>query len=362
MAEQHTRSLARSQSPVIGWCCSYFPVEILESAGIVPFRLLPLPPAEMGDPWLNPNFCPYVRAVMGEGLSDAYPFLSGLVIMNTCDGMRRLFDAWSHFRKLPFLHLMDLPRQTGPAALKRFRDEIEHLTSRVTDFVGSPVSGDVLKASFRASNRSLRLHRHLRDLRGQGRLNLKDSEMVELLRAGGILPRKMHDALIERVIRDCVGGEHPQGIPILLTGSVLENTEIVSIIEACGGRIVAEDLCVSSRRSDEPISLKEAPLTALARHYLLSPPCARMQETQIRMAYLLDLIASSKARGVIYYVLKFCDTFLYEAPVLKLKLDQLGIPMILIESEYRRGRGGGVETRIQAFLEMLDRPDMAPFP
>jgi benzoyl-CoA reductase/2-hydroxyglutaryl-CoA dehydratase subunit BcrC/BadD/HgdB len=78
-----------------------------------------------------------------------------------------------------------------------------------------------------------------------------------------------------------------------------------------------------------------------------------MQEIQRRIDHIMSLIRSCGVQGVIYYVLKFCDTFVYEAPVLKKRLGEMGIPMLIIESEYRRGAGGGMQTRIQAFLEMV---------
>jgi len=351
--EDHIGSLSSQDAPVVGWFCSYLPVEVLESAGLVPIRLLPLPPAEMGDVYLNPNFCPYVRAVLGEGLAEAYPFLSGLVIMNTCDGMRRLFDAWSFFHDLPFVYLMDLPRVTTPPAIARFREETEKLKDRVSSHFGVSVSAETMRARFEASNRTHALLQQVQDLISQGRLNLTGWELVEILRAGGILPREKYDPLLARVTKESDKGGSRKGVPILLTGPMLENPEIVSMIEAFGGRVVAQDLCVTGRQPENPISLTEDPLMALALHYLLRPPCARMQENQRRIEYLLNLVRSHQVQGVIYYVLKFCDTFLYEIPVLKQTLDQIGIPMLTIESEYRKGRGGGVQTRIQAFLEML---------
>lgn len=353
--EDYIGSLSSQDAPVVGWCCSYSPVEVLESAGLVPFRLLPLPPAEMGDAYLDPNFCPYVRAVLGEGLAGAYPFLSGLVIMNTCDGMRRLSDAWSSFHDIPFVYLMDLPRITTPPAIARFREETQKLMDRISCHFGVSVSTETMRACFEASNRTHALFRQVQGLMSQGELHLAGWELVEILRAGGILPREKYNPLLERVTKQSDNGGSQKGVPILVTGPMLENPEIVSMIEACGGRVVAQDLCVTGRQPEDPISLSEEPLMALARHYLLRPPCARMQENQRRIEYLLNLVRFHQVQGVIYYVLKFCDTFLYEIPVLKQTLNQIGIPMLIIESEYRKGRGGGVQTRIQAFLEMLNR-------
>jgi benzoyl-CoA reductase/2-hydroxyglutaryl-CoA dehydratase subunit BcrC/BadD/HgdB len=298
--EEHRVSLSSQQAPVVGWCCSYVPVEVLESAGLVPIRLLPHPPAEMGDCWLHPNFCPYVRAIMGEGLVGAYPFLSGVVIMNTCDNMRRLFDAWSHFHNLSFFHLMDLPRITTLPAIAYFRQEIEALIDRITSHFGVSISTEALTNACEASNRTHSLFQQVQNLMDQGNLDLADYEWDEILRGQWIIPRETYDSFLDRLIRasDNAGGR--AGMPILLTGSMLENPDIVAIIEDCGGRIAARDLCVTGRQAEQLISLTGDPLLALARHYLLRPPCARMQDVQRRIEYVLGLVRSHKAQGVIY--------------------------------------------------------------
>jgi benzoyl-CoA reductase/2-hydroxyglutaryl-CoA dehydratase subunit BcrC/BadD/HgdB len=353
MMEARQKALSLDGRPVIGWCCSYVPIEIVESLGLVPYRVLPVPPVDMGDAYLNPNFCPYVRAVMGESLAGAYPFLSGLIVVNTCDGMRRLYDGWSHFHGSPFLHLMDLPRITTPEAVQHFREEIKDLAERMSAHFGVTFTKETTRACFEASNRTHRLVQQVQQLMAEGRLAVPASEVMDLFRAGGVLPRSQYNLLLEHAVDACLRRTDRSGIPILLTGAMLENVDILSMIEAAGGRVAIHDLCVSGRQSEDPLSLTEDPLTALANYYLFRPPCARMQETARRIDYIRRLVRGTRVQGVIDYVLKFCDTFLYEVPILKTELDRLGIPMLTIESEYRKGQGGGVQTRIEAFMEML---------
>jgi benzoyl-CoA reductase/2-hydroxyglutaryl-CoA dehydratase subunit BcrC/BadD/HgdB len=248
---------------------------------------------------------------------------------------------------------MDLPRMTSELAIGRYREEIQNLVDRVSSHFKVSLSTTALRSGFRASNRTHGLLRQLKDLVSQGRLSLPGHELMELLRAGGVLPRRTYNGFVKRVIDECVRPSQQEGVPVLLTGSMLENPEIVSMIEACGGHVVAYDLCVTGRQPENPIPLDGESIMALARHYLLKPPCARMQEIQRRIDHLLGIVRTLGVQGVIYYVQKFCDTFLYEAPVLRQRLKELGTPMLIIESEYRSGRGGGAQTRIQAFLEML---------
>jgi benzoyl-CoA reductase/2-hydroxyglutaryl-CoA dehydratase subunit BcrC/BadD/HgdB len=307
----------------------------------------------MGDAYLDPNFCPYVRAIMGETLMGTYPFLSGLVIMNTCDGMRRLTDALLHSEIIPFVHIMDLPRLTTPAAIDYYGQEIERLRERICTEFDLTVTDDAISGRLEESNETEALIRRIEELRNSGELDLGGHELIGLLKAAGVLPRKTFHSFLQRVIAGARPIRRPQGIPILVTGSMLENPDFIAVVEGYGARVVVHDLCLGSRRSGDPLSSVDDPLSVLAHHYLLKPPCARMQDNDRRLDYLLGLIESYRVEGVIYYVLKFCDTFLYEVPVMKRVLDKMGVPMLVIESEYRKGIGGGTRTRVQAFLEML---------
>jgi benzoyl-CoA reductase/2-hydroxyglutaryl-CoA dehydratase subunit BcrC/BadD/HgdB len=64
-------------------------------------------------------------------------------------------------------------------------------------------------------------------------------------------------------------------------------------------------------------------------------------------------VAEFDVHGVICYTLKFCDTFLYDIPLLKKRLDAQNIPSLFLDSDYTPGTMGRLKTRIEAFLEML---------
>ena len=68
-----------------------------------------------------------------------------------------------------------------------------------------------------------------------------------------------------------------------------------------------------------------------------------------RIDYLGTLIRESRANGVICLIPKYCDTLLYELPLLK---DRAGVPFLAIEHD-PEGLSAQAVTRIEAFLEML---------
>ena len=68
--------------------------------------------------------------------------------------------------------------------------------------------------------------------------------------------------------------------------------------------------------------------------------------------HLLGLVRQRGARGVIFFLKKFCEPHAWDYPPLAAALKKAGIPHLLVETEATVG-AGIVRTRIEAFLEML---------
>jgi benzoyl-CoA reductase/2-hydroxyglutaryl-CoA dehydratase subunit BcrC/BadD/HgdB len=57
--------------------------------------------------------------------------------------------------------------------------------------------------------------------------------------------------------------------------------------------------------------------------------------------------------GVIWYQLLCCETYDSEAYYFSRKLEELNIPMLILESDYGTADTGQMKTRIEAFLEIV---------
>ena len=56
-----------------------------------------------------------------------FEFLDGLVAINSCDHIRRLYDNWQRQLPMEFLEFLVLPRQTGPDQIAYWAEEIRKL-------------------------------------------------------------------------------------------------------------------------------------------------------------------------------------------------------------------------------------------
>jgi hypothetical protein len=90
----------------IGFSCSYTPLALINAASFTPYWILPLDdsPDQAGQ-ILHDNLCPHVKRVLDNDL----PELSGVVLLNNCDAIRRLPDAVGAFVAAFFAREQMLP-------------------------------------------------------------------------------------------------------------------------------------------------------------------------------------------------------------------------------------------------------------
>jgi len=64
-------------------------------------------------------------------------------------------------------------------------------------------------------------------------------------------------------------------------------------------------------------------------------------------------VAKYSIDGIIFYLIKFCDVFSWEIHTVSTQLSEEKIPVLIIEGDYPVKAKGQINTRIEAFIEML---------
>jgi benzoyl-CoA reductase/2-hydroxyglutaryl-CoA dehydratase subunit BcrC/BadD/HgdB len=150
----------------------------------------------------------------------------------------------------------------------------------------------------------------------------------------------------------------PKGPRVLLSGTIIPvgDTKLIDIIERFGGRIVADDLCTGLRPFLN-LNIQEPTTKGIANAYIDRVPCGSLPyldlESDRRLHNLKQLVKEYKAKGVIYHTLRYCDPFTFKANETKEILEKEHVPFLEIHTEYARSDLGGIETRVEAFIEMI---------
>ena len=345
---------------IMGYFCAAMPVELITAAGFLPFRVRATGSAgtELSDAYFGNINCSFPRHAFNMALKGEYDFLDGVVIFNSCDHIRRLYDHWIRQMKTPFVKILSLPRKDEPAQVEWFRGELAILRQQMQEHFGVEITDDKLREAIALHNASRRLQRELYELRKVDKPPITGAEMLAVTVAGTAMPPKRYNELLGELLKDVgqASGHSDYRARLMITGGELDNPEYVGVIEGQGGLVVTDALCFGSRmiwRDVDPRIVD--PLTALAQYYVADrPPCARMYtKYDQRVEYIKDMIRDFKVDGVIFVRLTFCELWGFEQYSLTNDFKKLNIPLLCMDREYTQSGVGQLRTRVQAFLETL---------
>ena len=128
----------------IGYVCKYAPIEALEAMGAHMERIEPdesLVSFDAAESCMHANVCSFAKATFETVLSGN---LDGIVLTTCCDSMRRLADALRAQAPDPFIHVLDVPRDTGEAACALFERNVRKLLSTYGEFANATFSEEKL--------------------------------------------------------------------------------------------------------------------------------------------------------------------------------------------------------------------------
>jgi benzoyl-CoA reductase/2-hydroxyglutaryl-CoA dehydratase subunit BcrC/BadD/HgdB len=79
-----------------------------------------------------------------------------------------------------------------------------------------------------------------------------------------------------------------------------------------------------------------------------------MTDLDKRLGRMAKIARDYHVAGMVYYSLKYCDTWRSEYQTIKDHLfNELSIPSLLIESDYSASDVGTIRTKVEAFVELL---------
>ena len=344
---------------MIGYTCAYTPLAIIDAAGYTPYRILPMSqcPDQAGQ-LLHDNLCPHVKRILDRAIDKDLSELNGVVLMNSCDAMRRLADAWKRVRPADGIILLDLPATADDAAVAYFAGELARLTEALAEWSGRNITDSDLETSVQQYNQLPPLFARLRERLRQGKLAGGSTRMQTLYNEAMTTHfEKSAQSLKQALAESESTGPESDGIPVFLFGNVLPDPEAMTFFESCGARIIEDDLCTGSRLfAPMELGKNQDLLLQISRSLLTRPPCARTFDPGQPMKMAEDILArtrASGASGVIGQTIKFCDPYLDRLPAVRETLRQAGIPLLLLEGDCSLRSIEQQRTRIEAFIEML---------
>ncbi len=347
---------------IMGYFCSSMPSELVTAAGMLPFRLRAIGSTgtELSDSYFSSINCTFPRHAFNMALKGEYDFVDGVVIFNSCDHIRRIYDHWIRQLDTPFVKILSLPKKSGAGQVEWFRSELAILREDMETQFGVKITDDKLKEAIKLYNETRRLLRELYELRKSDNPPITGAQSLAVTVASTAMPPEKYNQLLKELLDDVkrAEGNTDYRARLMILGGELDNPEFLQVIEDLGALVVADSLCFGSRLLwkdvDESI---DDPLTALAQYQVNErPSCARMfTEYEKRSEYVRNMLNDYKADGAIFARLTFCEVWGFEQYSMVNDFKEWDIPLLCIDHEYTLSGVGQLRTRVQAFLETMGK-------
>lgn len=353
---------------IIGYVCSFVPLEIIHASGSIPFRIRGdiNEPVTKADSILEPIVCPYYRSCFDISLKGRYDFLSGMVIPHACDSMVRSYSVWSYSLSYPYFHFVNVPTICEESSFEFFSSELKTFIKSLENFFKIKITEEDLNKAIKIFNENRARVRSLYELRKSSPPEISGTETIMALIVGSSLPVEESNKLFDDLLSAIKKREKtsiPKGPRILIDGPCLDNIELIKLVEDLGGNVVADTICNGTRDYFPMTDQEGDPIDALARRYLDKLNCPKTYRANKAGTFEGDIAnrfwdigkyaKEFNVDGAILYIYKYCDPFGFEVPARKAYYNSINVPLLHIEDIYSSGTIGQLRTRVQAFLEMI---------
>lgn len=293
--------------------------------------------------------CDIVVKAMAFIRSGGIDATRAILVPHTCDALQGMGSVLTDFLR-PDQRVLTLYLPRGRRASDRdfLRDELERLGETLVEVSGhEPTAADWAEA-FEAEDAADAALADLYQRRRQ--LAISDRDFYTVVRSREYLTAERfceHAATLPL-------GEAPQrGVGLMISGIVADPLELFDQIRDMGAHVAGDDLACGYRRVYSS-SNEHDPLVRTANRLMSCPPdptCGtpiheRVEALQHRMRAL-------GAKGLLIYDPKFCEPELFDVPLLRKHLGEVGFPVLHVEFEMGDALPHQTLSRIEAFVETL---------
>lgn len=360
------KDLKENGGKVVGIFCTFVPTELIEAAGAVAASLCaasdePISAAEQD---LPRNLCPLIKASYGFAKTDTCPyfyFSDFIVGETTCDGKKKAFELLNEIKET---YVMQLPHDRSETSKAYWIQEMIRFKEKLEDFYGITITEEMIAEAIERKNRERQVMVDFLELGKLCPAPISGYEMGSRMDGLGFNfnPEDRIRIIKERtaeVLADWEAnykGKENKKPRILITGCPNNGVrdKIIKTVEELGADVVALECCNGIREKIDPVRTDLPVYEALAEKYL-KINCSVMSPNNSRIESIQQMMEDYKVDGVIEIVLQACHTYNIESHFVKRAVTAAGKGYLMLETDYSQSDKGQIGTRLEAFLETLDR-------
>jgi benzoyl-CoA reductase/2-hydroxyglutaryl-CoA dehydratase subunit BcrC/BadD/HgdB len=347
----------------IGTFCIYVPDEIAFAADVMPIPLCGGSgwAVSHADAMFPRDICPLVRSTFGMAFSATCPYkkLKDFALgETTCDAKKKVWDLLG-------FNVMEVPQRRNPIDWELWLKEVYSFKDTVENLSGVKVTAQKLGESIKLMNRKRRAMQKINESRKLPNPPISglDALLVSQVALNQDVRKFIDDAEalateLEERASSGVSAYRGDGKRVMMAGSPspMGSAKIHHIVEKSGMRIVVDESCTGLRYYRDLVDETQTDLDGMMkavpdRYYKID--CSCFSPNTERRENIVNLAKDYKVQGVVQNILQYCHTYNVEAKVIENTLSEMKIPSIKIETDYSQEDTGQIQTRLEAFREIL---------
>lgn len=344
---------------VIGCFPVYVPEELVHASGMIPMGVWGAQTElKFAKKYLPAFACPIMQSTLELGLKGSYQGLSAVLIPTLCDTFRCISQDWRYgVRDIPMIPITYPQNRKIRAAEDFLISEFEVVLSKLSVLTGMYMTDEALEESIAVYNEHSRTMRRFAEVANDHLDKITPAARHAVMKSALFYEKGEHTAVVKEIIRGLE--ELPQhiftGKKIVLSGITAEPEELLDLFWENGLAVVADDIAQESRQYRTGIPADGGtPLRRLAIQWMNREGCCLAHEDYKKRGELLvRMCKDTKATGVVYCQMKFCDPEEYDYPVCRHVLKEQDIPTLMLEIDQQNTSFEQLRTRIQTFAEMI---------
>jgi benzoyl-CoA reductase/2-hydroxyglutaryl-CoA dehydratase subunit BcrC/BadD/HgdB len=289
-----------------------------------------------------------------------YQIIDVLIVPVTDNHVRAIADSWDFYTDVEVVRF-GVPHAKTHHGLTYYLEGLRLVKEKLEQLTGNDIKDQRLRQEIELSNTMRNLLRKISLMRMSEHPPLRGKDFIELNHACLLGDRHIMVEILKSVYKELKEKKVPilKGPRILLIGSTmaLGDYKIHDLIEETGASIVIEEFCEGTKKYWENVKTNGDVIRALADSYFMrSVPGAFFRGSyKERFDYLLKLITDFKVNGVVWYSLMYRDAYDVEGYLFGRMMDKLKVPFLKVSSDYNDSEIGALRTRIETFIEVIER-------
>ncbi|NVM31478.1 MAG: 2-hydroxyacyl-CoA dehydratase [Candidatus Helarchaeota archaeon] len=336
------------------------PEEIIHAASGFPLRLSLVgdkDSASKGIEYLTSATCSFARSTIGHfDLKNAlYDEIETIIAGNYCNGELCATEMISEYFNIPRINIV-FPSAKTDSALRFLIAELNHFKEDIERFSGIKLSEDKIAEAIKLYNNERKLMQEVVNVQRNKNYVLSGVECLELMHHHFLYGVEASIGNLQTTVIDLSEKTSPiEGKKIIFAGNgVPIGDNIIQLSEAQGLSVIKNLTWTGLDYYDSLVDQNKPPLEALADYYLNLENSGRMILSDDYFTNLAEIYKNSHADGIIFYKVKYCSIVpSVISSKLKEILSEQNIPYVEIEREYGVNKNAQLQTRLQAFQEMI---------